>query len=182
MSRSFFAQLARGAQLGRRFDDAGNDHGQSQFCQPRRGFRQQAVQAELLRRAEDGGDMAVRQRAFDAQIVDGQRHGFVLQHAAQGLDLRIRPIGDIGDGARPDLAAIAIAFAQEDGGRRGAVWDAGDVHARTFSDSRYMSTPLMTFTCLHKTARNSIYPTQSTHYRKIKPEVRFRGKRTLVCR
>ena len=58
----------------------------------------------------------MRQRPLDAQIVDGQRHGFILQHAAQSLDFGIGPIGDIGDSARPDLAILAIAFAQEYGG------------------------------------------------------------------
>jgi hypothetical protein len=87
--------------------------GQRQFREPRRGFRQEAVEVKLFRHAEHGGDMTVRQRALDAQIVDGQRHRFVLQDTAEGLDLGVRPIGEIGDGARPDLAAIAIAFAQQ---------------------------------------------------------------------
>ena len=40
-----------------------------------------------------------------------------------------RPMGEIGKGAGMDLAILAEAFAEEDGGRGGAIGDGGDVHA-----------------------------------------------------
>src|SRR5271166_3502678 len=54
--------------------------------------------------------------------------GLAGEHPAQAVDLRLRPIGDVGERARLDLAALAIALAQEHGGRRITVWDARDVH------------------------------------------------------
>src|SRR5208337_4483004 len=47
---------------------------------------------------------------------------------AQAVDLRLRPVGNVGEGARLDLAVLAIALAQEHGWRRIAVRDARDVH------------------------------------------------------
>ncbi len=39
--------------------------------------------------------------------------GGFLEHPAQGLDLGRRPVGEIGEGAFPDLAALVLVFAQE---------------------------------------------------------------------
>ena len=38
-------------------------------------------------------------------------------------------MGNIGDGTGFDLSMLAIGFADQDGGRRGAIGDGGDVHA-----------------------------------------------------
>src|SRR5580692_3171051 len=89
------------------------------------------VELEPAHRPERGGDVAVRQRAGDLEALGSQRRqGLAGKHPAQAVDLRLRPVGDVGERARLDLAALAIALAQEDGGPRIAVWDARDVHAK----------------------------------------------------
>src|SRR5208337_3279597 len=123
------AELARGRELGGRLDDPRHDHRQDQFCPALGSLRQHLVEPEPARRPERGGDMAVRQRPGDLEALGGERHeGLPRQHPAQAVDLRLRPVGDVGEGARLDLAVLAIALAQQHGGRRIAVWDARDVH------------------------------------------------------
>ena len=123
------AELARGRELGGRLDDPRHDHGEDQPGPPLRSLRQRLVEPEPAHRPEHGGDVAVRQRADDLEALGAERHeGLPGQHPAQALDLRLRPIGDVGERARLDLAPLAIALAQEDGGRRIAVRDARDVH------------------------------------------------------
>ena len=71
------------------------------------------------RSPEHGGDVAMRQRTGDLGALGGERNTNLSgEHPAQALDLGLRPIGDVGERARLDLAALAIAFAQQDGGRR----------------------------------------------------------------
>jgi hypothetical protein len=48
-----------------------------------------------------------------------------LEQGAQPCDERRRPVAEIEQRAFPDLAAVAIALAQEDGGGRIAVGDGG---------------------------------------------------------
>ena len=123
------AELARGRELGGRLDDPRHDHGEDQLGPALRPLRQHLVEPEPAHRPEHGGDMAVRQRAGDLEALGGERHeGLPGQHPAQALDLRLRPVGDVGERARLDLAALAIALAQQDGGRRNRGWDARDVH------------------------------------------------------
>ena len=123
------AELARGRELGGRLDDPRHDHGQDQLGPALRSVRQHLVEPEPAHRPEHGGDVAVRQRAGDLEALGAERHeGLPGQHPAQAVDLRLRPIGDVGERARLDLAALAIALAQQDGGRRIAVRDARDVH------------------------------------------------------
>lgn len=73
--------------------------------------------------------MAVRQRAGDLEALGTERHeGLAGEHPAQAVDLRLQPVGEVGERARLDLAALAIALTQQDGRRRIAVRDARDVH------------------------------------------------------
>ena len=123
------AELARGRQLGGRFDDPGDDHGEDQPGPALRSVRQRLVEPEPAQRPERGGDMAMRQRAGDLEALGSERHeGLVGEYPAQAVDLRLRPVGEVGERAGLDLAFLAIALAQEDGGRRIAVGDARDVH------------------------------------------------------
>jgi hypothetical protein len=129
-----FAELAGGGELGGRLDDACDDHGERQPGQPHRPAWQQPVEAELARHAEHGGDMTVRQGALDADLVGGGGEaGVAFQHPAQRLDLGVRPVGQVGEGAGLDLVAVTVALAQQHGGWRGAVGHAGDIHVRTES-------------------------------------------------
>ncbi len=123
------AELARGRELGGRLDDPRHDHGEDQLGPPLRPLRQHLVEPEPAHRPEHRGDMAVRQRAGDLEALGFERHkSLPSEHPSKALDLGLRPVRDVGEGARLDLAPLAIALAQEDGGRRIAVWDARDVH------------------------------------------------------
>jgi hypothetical protein len=51
-----------------------------------------------------------------------------LQEAAEGLDLVLGPMREIGERTLVGLFALAPAFAEEDGGRGVAVGDDLDVH------------------------------------------------------
>ena len=72
--------------------------------------------------------MAVRQRALDPKLVRRDDGRLALQHPAKRLDLGVRPIREIGERARLHLAAVAIALAQQNGRRGGAVGDPCHVH------------------------------------------------------
>jgi hypothetical protein len=58
----------------------------------------------------------------------GEAGGFSFEDLAESLDLVGRPMGDVGESAVVDLAVLAEALAEEDGGRGVAVGDYGDVH------------------------------------------------------
>ena len=99
------AELARGRELGGRLDDPRHDHGEDQLGPPLRPLRQHLVEPEPAHRPEHRGDMAVRQRAGDLEALGAERRqGLAGQHPAQAVDLRLRPIGDVGERARLDLA------------------------------------------------------------------------------
>jgi hypothetical protein len=140
-----------------------NDHGQDQLGPALRSVRQRLVKPEPAHRPEHGGDVAVRQRAGDLEGLGSQRRqGLAGEHPAQAVNLRLRPVEDVGERARLDLAALAIALAQEDGGRRIAVWDARDVHDKRESYPRVEDAynfaanprkPAQTLAFAHKTSR-----------------------------
>src|SRR3954463_4137296 len=58
-----------------------------------------------------------------------------LEHATQALDVSGRPVGKVAQRAFAHLAALAIALAQQDGGRRVPVRDGFDIHAANVSRS-----------------------------------------------
>ena len=128
MRRGCFAQLTRRCQLGRGLDDPRHDHGQRQLREPWRETPQELVEAELLRHAQHGGHMAMRQRALDPKLLLGYDGRLALQHPAERVYLGVRPIGEIGERARLHLAAVAIALAQQNGRRGGAVGHPCHVH------------------------------------------------------
>ena len=86
--------------------------------------------------------MAVRAGAGDEKGV-GQSGGggsgeIAFESAAQGVDLSVREMGDVGNGPGFDFAVEAEGLAEENGGRGGAVGDGGDVHAYIIHvDNRY---------------------------------------------
>jgi len=51
------------------------------------------------------------------------------QRGAELLDALDRPAGQVGEGSVLGLAGLAVALAQQDGGRRAAVGDDGHIHA-----------------------------------------------------
>jgi hypothetical protein len=123
------AELAGRCKLGCRLKDPRHDHGQRQLCQPLWRASQQLIELKLPRHAQDGGHMAVGQRALDLSLPLPQAANLAFQQPAQRLNLGVRPVCEVGERARFDFAAVAIAFAQQHGRWRRAVWNPGHVHA-----------------------------------------------------
>ena len=87
--------------------------------------------------AEYGRDMAVRQGAAHHDgLLAGRRDFPALEQRAQPFDDLGRPIGQVGDRALLDLAAVPIALPQQDGGRRVPVRDGFDIHGRNNATNR----------------------------------------------
>src|SRR5580693_3313104 len=172
------AELARGRQLGGRFNDPRHYHGEDQLGPALRSLRQRFVEPEPAHRPEHGGDVAVRQRTGDLEALGSERReGLAGEHPAQAVDLRLRPVGDVGERARLNLAALAIALAQEDGGPRIAVWDARDVHAKR--ESYPCGDCNNYFTCLQFSRKSPQTSTNPHPRQKNLPEVRFSDSKGL---
>ena len=173
------AELARGRELGGRPDDPRHDHGEGQFCPALGSLRQHLVEPEPARRPERGGDMDVRRRPGDLKALGSERRqGLPRQHPAQTVDLRLRPVGDVGEGARLDLAVLPITLAQQHGGRRIAVWDARDVHVQL--ESRHPGTVNHNkITCLHIRRRSPQTPTTPRLSALLLAEVRSKPRSAL---
>ena len=103
MHSTRLAQLARGRELGRRLEHPGDDQRQRQSGLALRALRQQAREAELAGHPEHHGDMAVRQRAQDLEALHRRREPLALEHPPQRLDLGVRPLREVGKGARGTL-------------------------------------------------------------------------------
>ena len=111
---------------------SGNDHGNDQVPVAVAARTEHAIQADLPQRAEDGGNMAVRERALDREDrLLGRQDRAALEQRLEALDEFGRPIGEIEDGAFLDLAVIAIRFTQQDGGQRVSIGHGFDVHGLT---------------------------------------------------
>ena len=114
--RRLLVEQPRRGQLRGRLDQARNDHGDAQrhlICRLPAALRQQPIEPELAQGSQRRRDMAMRQAALHRQrFAADRRHGVAAQHAAKRLDLRPRPIRQIGERALADLVAIAIALPQ----------------------------------------------------------------------
>ena len=112
-------QPAGDGQLGVRRDHLRDRHRDHQVPVPGRGRVDELGQAQLAGRAEDGGDVAVRQAAGDLERLaeGGGGRRLALQHPGQGLDLGLGPGRQVGQGPVLDLAGLAVAFPQQDRGR-----------------------------------------------------------------
>ena len=113
-------------------DQACNDHGDAQrhfrFGLPAT-LRQQPIEPQLAQGPQRHRHMAVGQAALHRQrLATDRRYGVAAQHPAQRLDLRSRPIRQIGKRALAYLVAVTIALPQQDRRRRVAIGNALDVH------------------------------------------------------
>ena len=132
--RSLRIESPHRRQLRGRCDDPVDDerHHQVAIAPARRSaapFAQQLRQAELLRCAEHGGDMAMRQRPADGQCLVGPGQGYTTaQQRAQPLHQLLRPIGQVGERALLDLAVRAVALPQQDGRVGLTIGNRLDVH------------------------------------------------------
>lgn len=114
--RLFRGRAPRGGQFRARIDDPGGDHGQDKVATAVAAGSQHGVEADFPRGAERGGGVPVRQGAGDGEgvAVRGDDDA-AFQHAAQPFDVGRSPMGEVTERAFTNLAAIAVAFAKEDG-------------------------------------------------------------------
>src|ERR1700674_4856378 len=112
-------ESASGGQLGGGFENAGHDHGHGQITLGAAGASEDGLQTEAAESAQRSSDVTVRRRAENLEGIGGGGEGFVFEHAAQRINLRCRPSGQVGDGAFHNLAVAARGFTEQDG-RRGA--------------------------------------------------------------
>jgi len=98
-------------------EDAAGQHGQDKVAAAISFGAEDTVEADLARRAEGGSDVTVRQAAGDREgVVLGWDDGAAFERGAQAFDVRGGPVGEIAQRALADLALVAKALAQEDGG------------------------------------------------------------------
>ena len=111
-------QPAGDGQLGIRPGHLRDRHRGHQVPLPRRGRVDQLLQAQGPQRAQHRGDVPVRQAAGDLERpVQGRGRGLALQHPGQGVDLGPGPGRQVGQGTVLHLPGLAVAFAEQDGGR-----------------------------------------------------------------
>jgi hypothetical protein len=67
--------------------------------------------------------------------VSGGDDGPAFEHAAQTLDVGCGPVREVAQGAFADLAAPAVALAQEDGRGRVRIRDGFDIHGGKRADA-----------------------------------------------
>ena len=117
-------------QLGVRRDHLRDRHCGHQVPVPGRHRVDQLLQAQLARRAQHGGDVAVRQAAGDLErrLEGGGGRRLALQHPGQRVDLGLGPGRQVGQGPVLDPACLAVAFPQQDRGRRSPVRHPDHVH------------------------------------------------------
>jgi hypothetical protein len=100
-------QPAGDGQLGVRRDHLRHRHRGHQVPVPGRRGVDQLLQAQLPRRAQDGGDVAVRQAAGDLERAFQPGGGQALQRPRQRFYLGLRPGRQVRQGPVLDLAALA---------------------------------------------------------------------------
>ncbi len=120
---------ARGGKLGTRIEDATNDEGQDEVAAAVAVWAEQPIEGDLARRAERSVNMTMRQRADDGNgIPVPGNDGAAFEQRLEAGDPLVRPVGEVQEGALLDLASLAVALAQQDGGGRVAIGDRFDIH------------------------------------------------------
>ena len=79
--------------------------------------------------------MAVWEASEAAEGVVGTDESLSAEDAAQGVDGGGGELGEVGEGSLLDAAAVAEGLSEEDGGRRGAVGDALDIHGYHYPET-----------------------------------------------
>ena len=125
----------RGGEFCCRLEDASDQHGEHEIAVAIAVGAEDAVEPDLAGGTECGSDMAVRQATDDGEgVALGGDDGATLEHAAQPFDVGGGPVRQVAQGALTHLAALAIALAQQDGGRRVPIGDGFDIHDQAWSD------------------------------------------------
>src|SRR6266700_1292916 len=123
--------LPRGGQLRTGIEQALDDHGHNQIALRTTLGGNHRIQAEFANGQQHGFDVAVGQSLLRGEQILGRNQGLIAQQAAEGVDFLLGPIGEVGQGTFVDFVALAVALAEEDGGRGVAIGDGLDVHGIT---------------------------------------------------
>ena len=84
--------------------------------------------------------MTVRTRANDVKgLADIADDTVAFEHGSESLNLVLRPVGEIRDGALLDLSVLAPALAKQDGRPGAVVWHGLDVHGNPISHAIHYS-------------------------------------------
>src|SRR5215210_7661209 len=173
-----------GGEFGDGVEDAADQQGEDEVAAAVAVRAEDAVKADLARRAEGGGDVAVGQAAGDGDgVVLGGDDGAALEHTTQAFDVSRGPVGEVAEGAFADLALVAVALAQEDGGRRVPVRDGFDIHAA--NGSRSGRAVQLTSALLHGYVFRrfrAVFPGLAPIYSKDKSEARANGHQPDLIR
>ena len=97
------------------------DHGHHQIARARALRADQLLQPQLVDRAEDGLDVAVRKAAFDGEAFLGRNKAFPGERAADDVDECVGQVGNVAErfvldlfpdtvGAAEQVGAIDLAF------------------------------------------------------------------------
>jgi hypothetical protein len=127
--RALGIQRTGGGELGVRSEHARGDERNRAITLRTATRREQAVDPELLERAEHGGDMAVGARAGDVEDVGGGHEGLAAERAADEVDDRIGQMREVAQRLVLDLARVAVGASQQVG-----LVDAALVAARRSDD------------------------------------------------
>jgi hypothetical protein len=114
-----------GGQFGGRIEQPGDDQSQRQVAPPLGGTAgQQIVETDAPGDGQRAKDVAMWEGAADFETVVADGSQFVAtQQGAEQFDPLAGPIGQIGQCAVLGLAGFAVAFPEQDGGRRASVGD-----------------------------------------------------------
>ena len=152
-------ETARGGEFGGGRENAGHDHGHDQVTLRARRTRENGLQAESAQSAENGGDMAVRSGALNAESVGGRDEGIAFENPTKGIDLSRRPGGKIGQGSFDDFAIHPGRLAEEDSGRGVTIGHGFHVHGQALS---YLLDEHEHKTILHGYKSRDAHPAKST--------------------
>ena len=125
---AFGRQGAGGGELRLRVDDAGDEQGEDEVAEAPGAAGEQGRDSELADGGEHGCDVAVWEASEAGEGVVGTYELLAAEDVAESVDGGIGKLGEVGEGSLLDAAAVAEGLSEEDGGGRGAVGDALDIH------------------------------------------------------
>ena len=112
---AFGVQAAGGGEFGACVDDTSDDHGDDEIALAGGGTGDEGMEAELVERTEDGGDVAVGVAAQATEGDLGIDEGLAFEGSADEIDDVVWEVGDVAESFVADLAVLAEGSAEEMG-------------------------------------------------------------------
>ena len=95
-----------GGQFGLGVNDPGDDQSDDQIPVPVSGAGEEEIELELLECGQDGGDMAMGERAGAMETVLGVDEGLALEGTADEIDDVVGEMGDVAEGFMLDFTVL----------------------------------------------------------------------------